>query len=328
MQSGLGGYGKIGMNLAHFIEKYVDDFDLVGRFDTTWDYRIIVAVAYSWIIGAVAAQDLIWHTMVECRPLNPELPKLYRLVRYLWVPSQHVKEVMLEAKVDTPILVSGYGIDPKKFQFIDREDPGRPGRRGDRPFRFLAWTDNLPSRKGAVDVMKAFHRLNLPDTQLIVKMTQDGLQYKTENPNIKYVQGGLSWYELTQLLGLCDVMVYPSRGEGFGLMPLEAMATGLCVIVPKASGMAEFVREEYNMVLPIVGTERVTTSSAAYETDQYGHLPDMDVMTDMMKWCYENQHDACMIGKKASEYVRREWTWEHAAHRAADMLRPLGSWQD
>lgn len=158
--------------------------------------------------------------------------------------------------------------------------------------------------------MRAFHRLNLPDCELVVKTSQDGVEYKTkENPNIRFFQGNLNWYELVQLMGVCDAMVYPSRGEGFGLMPLESMATGLCTIAPKASGMAEFINEDVNLVLPIVGTEIVVTSSASYEVDQFGHTPDLDVMADMMKWCYENQHDAYELGKKSSAYVHEHWTW-------------------
>jgi glycosyltransferase involved in cell wall biosynthesis len=36
--------------------------------------------------------------------------------------------------------------------------------------------------------------------------------------------------ELTGLYEQCDVLVYPSYGEGFGLIPLQALATGMPVI--------------------------------------------------------------------------------------------------
>lgn len=327
MQGDVSGYGKVGALLAHSIEEYVDDFELCGRFDTDHAWRIIIGVGYSWILGPGFNRDLLWHTMTECLPVSPALIPLYRRARYVWVPSQFVADAIHEADPHIPVLVSGYGVEPSKFPFIDREQPERPSRRGDRPYRFFVWTDGLPTRKGAVDVMKAFNRLSLPDCELVVKTSQD-VEYKTDNPNIHFFQGSLSWYELVQLMGVCDTMVYPSRGEGFGLMPLEAMATGMCVIAPKASGMAEFVREDVNLVLPIVGTERVMTSSASYEIDQYGHVPDLDVMADMMVWCHANQHDAYELGKKSSAYVHEEWTWERAAHRAADLLRPLGSWKD
>ena len=319
-----GGYGVVGLRLAQALKEQ-PGVELVGRFSLDWDYRILVAVAYSWVIGPSFCPDLIWHTMVECKPLPPMLKPLYKLARYLWVPSEAVKETMLEAGVDTPILVSGYGINPRQYPFIDRENPDI---RGDRPYRFFTWTDSLPTRKGTDDVMRAFHKLNLPNCELMVKTSQDKILYKTENANVRFVQGHLSWYELVQLMGRCDVMVYPSKGEGFGLMPLEAMATGLCTIAPQASGMAEFVRPRHNLVIPVMGTEKVITSSAAYECPQYGLKLDLDTMADQMRWCYEHRHDAYLMGKRASEYVHNNWTWQQAGERAAAILRPLGSWRD
>jgi len=328
MQSEYGGYGRVGQYLAGAIGEHVDDIELAGRFDIDYDWRIIVAVPYNWVVGALHQPDLIWHTMFECTPMPSALAGLYRQARHIWVPSEFVREEILKVCPDLSIIKSGYGIDPRKFPFIDREKESLPGKRGDRPYRFFSWTDQLPSRKGPVDVMRAFNKLNLPNCELIVKSSQDSMQYSVNNPNIRFVQGNLMWFELVQVMGQCDAMVYPSRGEGFGLMPMEAMATGLCTIAPKASGMAEFIDEEYNLVLPIVGTEAVHVSGMAYQEEQFGHVPDMDTMMDMMRWCYENQHEAYLLGKKGSEYIHREWTWEQAAHRAAAELQRLGSWRD
>ena len=327
MQSEFSGYGRVGVTMATSMKKYVDDAELVGRFEMEWDWRIVVAVPYNWIVGCHYAPDLIWHTMVECRPLAPGLKEMYRLARYVWVPSQFVKEVAVEGGVpEHSILVSGYGVDTKQCPWIDRKDPGLFPH--GRPFRYFVWTDGLPTRKGAVQAMKAFDKLDLPDCEMVVKTSQEAMQYKVSNPNIRFIQGNLGWWELAQLMGQCDVMVYPSQGEGFGLMPLEAMSTGMCVIAPQSSGMAEFVRPEYNLVIPVIGTERVATSSASYQTDQFGDKLDQDAIIGHMEWAYNNRDAAYEIGKHASRYVRRRWTWALAAHRAADLLRPLGNWRD
>jgi glycosyltransferase involved in cell wall biosynthesis len=329
MQDGeAGGYGRVGMRLARAIDEYVPDIELADRFTLEYDWRILVAIPYNWAIGAQMQPDLIWHTMVECRPLPEAMIPLYNRARHIWVPSHFVKDVIHESAPGVPVLVSGYGMDASRYPFIDREDEAMPGHRGDRPFRFFVWTDTIPTRKGAVDAMWAFDKLQLPDCEMVVKVSQDKIPLSTANERIRFLHGTFPWHELLQVMGMCDVMVYPSRGEGFGLMPLECMATGMCTIVPKASGMAEYVRDEYNLVLPIIGEERVVTSSASYECDQYGHKPDRNALVDMMLWCYNNQHEAYKIGRKASEYAHSEWTWERAAHRAADILRPLGSWHD
>ena len=55
--------------------------------------------------------------------------------------------------------------------------------------------------------------------------------------------------ELVDLYAQCDVLVMPSLTEGFGLVFLEAMATGMPIIGSQASGIAEVVEQGRNGIL-------------------------------------------------------------------------------
>lgn len=46
-----------------------------------------------------------------------------------------------------------------------------------------------------------------------------------------------------------DVLLFPSRGEGFGLVLIEAMASGIPVIAVAEGGVLDVVRHEYNGLL-------------------------------------------------------------------------------
>ena len=56
--------------------------------------------------------------------------------------------------------------------------------------------------------------------------------------------------ELPSYYGLADLYVYPSSEEGFGLTPLEAMASGCPVVTSRASSLPEVVGDAALLVNP------------------------------------------------------------------------------
>jgi glycosyltransferase involved in cell wall biosynthesis len=49
----------------------------------------------------------------------------------------------------------------------------------------------------------------------------------------------------------CDVFVFSSVVEGFGLPPIEAMACGVPVVVSDCGGVREFVNEQNAIIVPV-----------------------------------------------------------------------------
>lgn len=68
------------------------------------------------------------------------------------------------------------------------------------------------------------------------------LAARLEAPRLRFL-GPVSDSEKHLLLGACTVFVWPSRYEGFGLPPLEAMQTGAPVISSDSASMPEVVGE-------------------------------------------------------------------------------------
>jgi len=127
-----------------------------------------------------------------------------------------------------------------------------------------------------------FLKLKLPGTKFVIGDGPDRKKleekYGKENKFVGYKHG----QELVDWLSLCDVFVFPSRTETFGLVVLEALACG----IPVAA---------YN----VMGPRDIITSG------EDGYLGD-DLREAALK-CLELSPADCR--KKAEQY-----SWEHSAN--------------
>ena len=64
--------------------------------------------------------------------------------------------------------------------------------------------------------------------------------------------GEAEWERAMQLMSLMDIVVVPSRFEGFGLTAAEAMAMGKPVVASDTSGLKEVViNDETGILFPV-----------------------------------------------------------------------------
>lgn len=105
--------------------------------------------------------------------------------------------------------------------------------------------------KGMDSLITALPRILLrwPDAQLVLVGSGDDrawLESLTEKSGVRrhvHFLGGLSASELAACYAACELFALPSRGEGFGLVYLEAMACGKPVIAGAHGGAPEVVED-------------------------------------------------------------------------------------
>lgn len=237
----------------------------------------------------------------------------------LLVPCTHNVELFRKSGVTVPIEVVPNGINSELFPYIDRSN-----RPKDHKYTFFMY-GTLTLRKNPGMVISAFANLfkDNPDVKLVLK-TQSGtlghVEY-VDMGNIEVIDALWTNERLLEAIADADCFVFPTRGEGFGLPPVECMATGLPTIIADNTGMHDYADPRYNLA---VKTAKIVP--AQRYPQKWGDVgnwyePDYNQLKEYMKWCYDNQAEAAAMGKRASEWVHKNWTYDNVAEKIVNAVK-------
>lgn len=306
--------GKDGYGIAsHFLQKELTNLGVnISTANTGQKIAMLFHNPYS--ITRLEAPYRIIYTMFESTKIPDDWFEYLMAADKVLVPSKYCQDVFAKAGVVTEVVPLGF--DDETFKFKKRVNK----RKARKDFVFLHYNAfNL--RKGFLEVFKAFVKAFPPGDHEPVKMIfkttlpESRLPItKEEYPNIDIQLGKVSDKELAKLCHDSDCFVFPSRGEGFGMTPLEAMATGLPTIVPNAHGISEYFNSDYMYEVKVA--EECPAIYSKYKGIDVGKMVicDIDDLAKQMRYIYDHQDEALDRGKAASEYVQG-YTFKKTAHK-------------
>lgn len=244
----------------------------------------------------------------ESTLLKPGWAELMNQCDEIWTPSPIIAEWYTKyAGVTVPVYVYEHGVDP-----VWAPVP----RRVDDTFNFLH-VGAEAARKGAREVMGGFRRAfpkNKGEVQLNMKIISKGWQIGSIR-NINILNESISLTELVQLYHDNHAYVYPSWGEGFGLTPLQAMATGMPTItVPEWAPYQQFL--DPNLT---IGS---TFSRSMWPQLHPGNMlkPNEDDVIDRMRWVYNNYSEASRFAQGNVKAVTQYYNWDRLTDEAFSAL--------
>ncbi|WP_259119363.1 glycosyltransferase family 4 protein [Salinibacter ruber] len=210
--------------------------------------------------------------------------------------SELARESYLDAGV-APSRVTSVPMGADLSDFVPADNPSA----ADGPFTFL-FAGHAGRRKGADLLLEASE--NLADTSELDHLLQfaggydDGLFQQTTAP--VETLGFLDHSALAEAFRRADCLVLPSRHDSFGRVVVEAMATGLPVLVSEHVGAKELVREgETGWVVP---------------------AEDITALTEQMRWCLEHREQLRQMSTAAAE-TARQYSWEEYHERVSMVLK-------
>ena len=252
-------------------------------------------------------------TMFESSRIPEEWPHWLNQCDAVVTPSHFCRDVFVDCGVTTPVHVIPLGVSETYQPAL------RPLDR--KPFTFLTWGDR-GKRKGSLEAMQAFVRAfgDDMDYRLLVK-TRDLEQHAIIlNANIEVVHDDLSEEEMYRLYLSFDCMVFPTKGEGFGLPPREFAATGAPVICTAWSGTADDV-EEWGIPLDYA-LERADWHGAlnlqGLPLGQWAR-PDVDDLAHLMRHVADNRHRMTAEAVEKGYRVHELYSWRAFAEGVLDV---------
>jgi glycosyltransferase involved in cell wall biosynthesis len=203
------------------------------------------------------------------------------------------------------IIVAYHGVDPS---FAPRENQpagsiAEVRRRFRLPDQFLLYVGRLNLRKNIDNLLRAVPLLKNEKIALVIvgadnwKKTNLAVTVKQLGTENRIHFTGAVYKDLGIIYSLATVFCFPSHAESFGLPPLEAMASGVPVVVSNTTSLPEICGEAGNYVNPDRPEEIAAAIDNLLSNEQL----------------YEKK-------KKLGLWQAKGFTWERAAQITIDCI--------
>ena len=279
-----------------------------------------VGVVYSYPhpLESLQTRKKVLYSMFESTAIDPAWIPYLEMADKIFVPSKFCQEAFASRGVKSEVIPLGY--NSSNFYYQKKEDDG--------VFTFTMY-NAFDMRKGWDIVFGAFVEEfgKQEDVKLILKSVQRKLPFpilRSQYPNIELILQSVDQSVLRELLYETDCFVFPSRGEGFGLTPLEALACGTTSIIPNASGMSEYFDDRYFIELEVEGLRPAIYEN--FDISVVGEMvePSKKDLRKKMRWAYENREKVWEMGAKGSVWAKDNYTIRKTGIKLANELRKLG----
>lgn len=225
------------------------------------------------------------------------------------VPSLFCRRAFVDSGVEVPVMVVRHGVEP------EFRPSGAPPEQ--EPFFFYnTFTESsLLARKGIDELVAAFLDVFGSGGEKAVLVLRTELSAQLVDLRGRHDFGTavrlhpmrpLSTSEYAALFSRMNCTVHPSRGEGFGLVPLQSLACETPVIAPAVTGMTEYLTPDRAICLP-----PGPPTPAHHPRMSAGNYFDIDLaaLRDALWTAYTDRDRLQERARRVGPEIRRMFAW-------------------
>lgn len=307
------GYGRMGKEYFAALEHngvHLAECSSPGDEDKPVYANALWMGAPSHVAGWWKGQRTHVLTMWEATGVPPGFRENVHEIDTIVVPSEQNRELF--SHWHDNVRKVPLGINPRDWHYQPRPEVGA---------EFWFMTAGQGERKGIDIAAKAFTTVfgNFKPTAVHpapVLIVKDRHRMKVRGEGIREITGTVDAATEIALYAQAHCFLGLARGEGWGMMPFQAMAQGCPTILADAHGYAEFSH---------LASAKVSCAMSKAEPFIFGDAdqwwePDLEETCEAMWDIYCNYSEYLVGAQMSAEIIGREYTWGHSARKLIDAI--------
>jgi len=280
----------------------------------------------------------------HCIPImQRRVPSSGRIIGYgtfenIEIPQEWINVLQKNDSVIVPSLFNFNSFSAKLDNVVyiphclDFADYSYYNRRRSSPYRFL-YFGTWKNRKNYNTLLRAFtEEFSEENVELVLKVSNEALKSPEKSisriskqlgktARIRVESQILKDEDISSYLRGFNCLVSPTLGEGFGYPGLQAMASGLPVIITNYSGCTEYANSETSLLLEVEGFEKQVDMDGILQFRNKS-WPKISVkqLREKMRWAYKNKKEMQILAKNANDFVRDRFNYKSILNKFRDII--------
>jgi len=249
--------------------------------------------------------------------VSEDMAKYLDKTKFIIVPSEWAKKSYEQSGTKTPVGVVYHGLDrvfgrlkTQNFTIFGLKELNQSPKK-----KILYYWWHSEFRKGLDILEKSAQQIMKERDDVIFIQKSIGGACWLNIPNLVRYQGIWGYHKLVELYDVADLLILPSRGEGFGINGLEALARGVPLVYPDNSAMCEYA-DGYGYAVPSEPIDQPLPNNPIHVGK--GHTITVEDLTNAIHHVLDN---LSYYKDKAKKFPTHNWYWFKVCENLRKIVR-------